>query len=637
MSIELTLEKGADSATIPADDIISVSRVDLEHTALSKWEVEIIPTDSYDDFQLGTGTLSVDGTPIIRGELQQVSKSRERTTLAGAGPAEALRENTAIRTYSSTAVYKAIESYAQTTPAVEWNVIEPYVRVQQEDSRFVDAPNIDLFDTITNIPDDAPLEIDALNYIRLAQTCWFTEAENAQVAGGNMVDSNQTGENYSNFEAVELTSSGDQISVSFTPSYRVPEGQFGAIFRTALNSFNGEIAIQIDGFQETGITYNGASSDVGWDTGTGFNTQELSANTEHTVTFEAASVSNGSVVVDAVAPRDSGERFGGFGYTFTDTVDTQFYTLNGPELYPDEFAFDIELNSFWHVNQSETEININDTSNNQAIRQSPNGGDFYATENNTNFATADFDAENVYGANARVQLVLSRYSGANATQTPTNGDAGQEITNITIDLWTDDLPIIDELTLDGDTWFANMQRLHEKGDMRFVVDHRNTDLVVESFRTADPKVVKPDNWIISDPESVNYTRNTEDYWNQAISYPAPGSGITEQILNESTEQARTGVTKPKSQVTSISNLDDLILETRSFLREGLNGDEFDGSIEIATTYVAPGYPYEPGAFEDQLANLETVSLGYDVENNTSTLNFGSRRSLVASLQGVKNE
>jgi len=640
--ITVDLEKGANSETIPEDEVLEIQRIDLEHTAISKYEVDVMPRESYRDYQLGTATVNVNGNPIISGEIQQTPKDVNSLTISGVGPVNKLKDGTDRATFQSTPVYEAIESYSNLTNADSWNVIPPFVRTKDVNETFVDAPSINPWSSILDIPDDVPVDIVS-NTVRTGQTCWFREGENADTTNGtitaNAVDAPG---DYSNGEGERLDATGDFVRIEFTPTYDVPWADLFAPVRFAFDDFSGDVQAEIngntiwtsDGLQNATDTpfWSAIAVSLMEDTGGG-----IDGGATHTMTVSTQNVTNGSIVVDVVAPYDSGDRFGGFNYNFDNSVDAQTATIDGPQKYPDGIGAEIDLNTQWHIRKSRTEITINDSGDGQAIRQSNDGGINWVTDTNTSLAVADFNSAGYYGDDARVELVLGRRT-EDAITSPATGDSYQEISNAEISLWTDDLPIITQETeFNQDTWFANMQELHERGNMRFVADHRASGLEVESFRTGDPKAVKPSTWVVAGRDAVTYDRDTRDYANEVTVYPDPESNLSSVTLVDIDDQNRTGVTKPRPQTTNISDRDELLLEARRFLRESLQNDQFSGQIRIATQYVAPGYPYEPDEFDNNLSNMETVRLGYNTDENQSTLNFGSRKNLVASIQNLKND
>jgi len=635
-NITVELSKNNKSATLDADkEIISIDSVDLEHTAVSGYDITVIPKDSYRDYQLGTATININGSPVISGEIQDISKRNDSIRIRGAGPAEQLRSDNTVKTYSDIPHYLAIRDYVDTTNADSWTVTEPFVRDIQTDSLFVDAPDLDGFnDVIAQPADDVPLVINDFNDIRPAQVCFFTEAENAARQFGTVVDVTSVGEDMSNFEGLELSSLNDAVGVDFKTEYRIPADDFDVFHRVKLDSFDGELTISVDGTTERSIQFAGGSSSFDWGENIGSASADLTAGS-HETEIRITSYNSGSVIVDCVAPHDTGDRFGGYNLTFDNTVDTQFNTLSGPELYPDSVDAIAPVDSIYHVNKIGTQLTINDTSNQQSIDHSVDGGTDYVTNNNTASATTDFDAINEFGSSAQVKLILSRFTN-DTTTTPTNGDSEQIITDLEVRLSTDDLPIIDELTTDRDNWLLNLQQLHQDGQMRFVVDHRDTGLVVESFRTSDPAVVQPDEWVTRDLDAVEFSRNTRDYYNVINGYPAdPNAGLSDITIVDSNDIDRVGVREEESVAISAQSRDELIDIAKQELREAIASDEFSGSIKIFPEHIKPGYPYEPNEFEDNLSNAEKVTISYANQQARGRIDFGSRKDLVASLQQLK--
>jgi hypothetical protein len=300
-------------------------------------------------------------------------------------------------------------------------------------------------------------------------------------------------------------------------------------------------------------------------------------------------------------------------------------------LYPDVIDDIIITESpIWHVSDAAVGLDITDTSGSQEIAVSSDGETF-VSESNTASLSVDFDAEGVFGTTAVVNLSLGRYDGGDATKSPTTGDAPQEVTGLTLDLTTDDLPLIDgTVTLGADSWLANMQQLHEIADARFTVDHRADGLVVESYRQNDPKVAKEVDWTTDGLDAYQLERDTTEYWNKGTVY-APDADFDSVTIRNSAEIDRVGTVKPNATTTSETNRDLVVQEARQFVRRGIGGDRLSGSVQIVPTYVAPGYPYKLDEFDGR-ANLETVQISVDGASESGSLSFGARRNLVAAIQ-----
>lgn len=650
MTLTVDLEKGSNTVSIPANRIQSAN-ISLEHTAISGWKIVVAPEDTgLRDYHLGTAKIYTDGNLLISGELQRTPQSGGTITLDGVGPAHQLRHDTTHAVYSNIPVWKAVDDYKSNTPATTWTVHEAFVNDKDVDKTVMDIPSLHDFDQFaTGVSNTDPVDVDPGTDIKveLLQTSWFADAEDQSFTGSVV-----SGSSYSDGEAVELSSEGHGVTEGFTPDYNIPSDEINIRYRAEFDNLKADVILKLDDTEVRRSSFGGATDSLDWhgvisdanepssdlDTNPHTARVELRNYKEGTNDEEAVS---GSLTVDVLNPRDELTRFfGGTNisgdYTEDNTVDSETLALDGPEEYPSQIDVRLEATTeVWHVRKMDVTSTWDDTSNNQAIRLSTTGNSAeFIQHNNTTSASTNFDDQDIWGFSLIVELRLSRYT-SDSTTSPATGDSGQTVTELTLDVTTDDLPIIGSsgLTLDADSHFENMQTLHGEGQMRFVVDHRDPDLVVESFRTGDQTLLQTQDWTTDGADAVTRERDTADYFNEVTVYPDPSaSGVSATTVRDTDEETRVGVRESRARQTDATTTSEVNQEARKALREGTAADRFSGSIQIVASYVAPGYPYQPTEFDGDQSNLERVSITKDGTAVTGSLSFGARRDLVAAIQ-----
>lgn len=629
----LEIEKAGTVRPIAPNRVASL-KLNLEHTAISAYDVTLSPPpEGVRDYHLGEVRIFVGNERLFRGSVDRTPSSNDTITVSGDGPLSDLQEDTTRKSYTSRRAWKAIEDYVSTIPNVSWTVREPYRRTTGTDSKFLDAPTFDDFDEIiVEPPADYPLYYSRTE-VRPAQSTWLLECENG-THFGTVVNEGHQGGDVSNFEAVELDFGGD-IELEFTNEYKIPGDDYDLRYRASLSGFTGETVVEIDG-QEVSANYYGSeySSDMAYRRGPLDNLPDLEPGT-HTVRISnniAGTSGTGAVRFDNFVLYDELTRYPSLdpGDTIDNTIDTTYYTHSSPALYPGGVEATLRTNPYWHVNHARIEGTFSDTGGGQSIAVS-NDGENYVSNSNTSNVEVDFDAQGTYGTSAFVRVTLGPYTGNNKTVSPDENDAPQTLTNLEVYLTTDDLPVIESLELDPNTWLDGVRQLHERADMRFTVDHRADGLVVESYRRGDPDVLKPDDWTAKGEDSVSFERDTSEYWNQANVYAAKDSPLTDRNFRDLSEVERVGEVVERSKTTNITDGEELAIEARSFLRKGVRGDVINGDISILPTYVSPGYPYEPSEFGGTRANLEQVTISTSGDSISASLSFGARRSLVSAF------
>jgi hypothetical protein len=643
---------------IEPGNIVSAS-ISPEHTAIWGADLTVAPADrgaldvALDELRLYYGSAR-----LFDGECRIASRSQGQATLRGYGKTNRLREDTAIVTYpdaisspGGVPIDDAITDYWGRTGASA-TVYTPSTNTVRTGEPFYDLPTAQQFSTVFDIPDDVPVTASTTQ-LDLEQTCWFQEAENAASIVGSVVDSAFTNGDLSNGEGVELTAAGQSVELTATPTHDFPSDEFRPRVRIGTENFYGDIYIIVDGqrvwhFPRGDAGTNTTVSDsMDWRGSLQFGANtttdsipDFSGGQSYDFGVELDSNTTGGVtgrcIVDCLAPRDAGDRFGGWTYNEDNSPNTnEASQLTGPELYPDGADVSVTADEVWHVPSATLTVSMNDTTHDQALGLSPDGSNF-ATASNTTSLTADFDAQDWYGTNAIARVTLSRYDSGQITDSPTQGDVGQTVTDLLLEVDTDDLPLLtadNPLTLDANTHLKNLQTLHETGTFRFVVDHQADGLVVESFRKGDPVVEKTlDVTLYANGDEEE--RDTKDYANKLIAY---GDG-TDATLIQADEIDRVGkevvnsITRPS--VTDSLELSDI---ARKELIGRTRNDEYSGRLEIAPQLVLPGYPYTVPPFGDRTANLNGVRLEFGANSARGELQFGKARTLARRISELETD
>jgi hypothetical protein len=514
-------------------------------------------------------------------------------------------------------------------------VTTPTPTLIDDGALFYDAPTTS-FDEFVAVTADVPIDVTPTS-IDHVPVRFFREAEDADnLGGGTVIDTANAPSDHSNFEAVELDSAGDYVEVDFSPQHDIPWDEFLPRVRYEYENFDGWIYFRLDG-DRIGLDAVGgpATQAAEWGgivnlaaTGTVNSppADPLQAGTTYSfgieITDDADTDFAGRVIVDCLAPGDSGARFGGYGVTEDNSVDTNDGTLSGPEEHAQATDVAITVDEDWRLAESTVDLTIDDTSNGQAITQAISSA---VTAANTTSQTVDWTAEGQFGTTLTVTLTLSRYT-SDALSSPSTGDTGQSITGLEVRVDTDDTAVVEStnpVTLDADTHLENAQTLHEAGPWRFTTDHQADGLVIESYRKGDPGVKKTADWTLT-ADGASEERDTRDYANRVN---AVGDGVSVTLIHAA-EVSRVGEEVPVGRsFPDVSDEDVLIDEARRELLRLVTNDERSGSLPIGPHLVLPGYPYDVPAFGGAQANCNSVTLRLGAGGAGGDLQFGVDRTL----------
>lgn len=642
MSLQYVVAPGeSDELVVGVDDIISQSPA-RTHTGLSDLKATTVELRELDEYAKRQARLNVDVDGVTKwtGFLVNARHNTRRgtTEITADGIAKRLQETRpdydslgGSLTYTQTSLEEALRDYWARTPFDNYSVTPQSTEPVATDAQLQFANLTSEFNDILSIPDDKPVVVDNgdLKYDRVSE---FIEGENS--AGNfNVVDTTAAGVDFSNFEAAKLSGSGDSVEDSVTFNHVVPEGEIGIRSRASLDNFDGTVALKIDGDRIQDFSYGGVSDTISWRFGLGSIGPELDT-TSHDYAIEVTSYNSGSITIDCWSVYDQR-----FNYTFDNTVDTNFYTLAGPEEYPadETVAFDPASASF---NITEATVNITE-SDSRAINEiavSKDGGSTFQTATNTNNATFSIgEAREI-----TVRLKPGAFTNDN-TVSPTNRDATKKIAAYELLVDGNDLVVIDELKLSRNH-FENLQQLHGYGqDWNFTIEHDGgavSDMVVKSYQEGDETRAKPQSF--NDPEEENPEVQAESYFNSIYLQGAldangdrPVAEIKDNdaISNDDREISPGVLRDPK-----VTTQDGAVFRARALLETATSNNDLVGEKVVPSdTLIEPGYSY-PVDFGDgeREKTLEEVSLTESPDNVQVRARFSTPKSdLSAQLQDLQ--
>jgi len=554
--------------------------------------------------------VEINGSVEFNGFVIRAAENKEtgEVRLQGAGIANRLEETRpdyenrgGSVTFSDIALEDAIEDYWTLSPFFSGNVTvhpEPTETVATDATVQTADPNTE-FNDILSISDTDPFIVQN-GELQLAQTGFFIEAEEALFTG-TVIDSFRNPD-YSNFKAVRLDGVGDEVSDSVAFDYDVPAGEATVRARTELNNFDGEFRTLLDGQKLRDTVFSGISASLDWRLGFGSTAPRLEEGA-HSFTIEMITHNGGSVDIDCISFRDDR-----FSYFEDNSVDTQFFTLSGPEEFPsgEQVEFDPATTSF-HITDASVDVteSVGETINQVAV--SGDGGNSFntASGNSGSFAVPE-TTRSVIG-----RLELGRYSD-DQSASPTDGDAGHAVDVFELAVDGNDLTVIDDLELTRND-FENLKRLHEYGNYRFVIKHTDGGIdlqEIESFQEGDQTRPKIDGF--DDPANQSAEASARRYYNaiflqgSRVNGTRPTAEVSDsQAVANDGREISPGVLRDPTITTEAG----AAFRARSLLASASDNDSIEGSVTVPPVSTDPGFsrPIDFGDGE-QLKTVERVTL-----------------------------
>ena len=193
-------------------------------------------------------------------------------------------------------------------------------------------------------------------------------------------------------------------------------------------------------------------------------------------------------------------------------------------------------------------------------------------------------------------------------------------------------------TIEGQTYEGSVAEvlvdLHERGRMRFTIDHQAPDYRVQSY--PPDRFVRRASWtaltrqrkidVSSYSNRVTVAGGVKDDGTRArgeavgqSEVDAVGREITHSIFDPSIESG--------ADATDLASAE---------LAERIAEDQLSGSIEIVPSHVLPGFRYRIGAWDAELP-LESVSYSDSRGDDSGSLDFGEGDALVERLKNIQRD
>lgn len=651
MSLKYVVEKadGSTSIRLTDDDIMSHTPVKT-HTGVADLQATIKPHRELEPYAQRQDRLHVKWNGVTKwtGYLLDIShdKNGGRGRIEAVGIAKRLEETRPDYSslggpvsYSQIALSDAISDYWSRTPFNTVSVTPGSSDVVASGSEIQSASTGSQWLNISSIGGGVPAKVQN-NRIEILQSAFTIEGEDFD-SGTATGDPDALGA-YSGGNAVRFDEVGDTADWTFTPAYDIPASAVGVQVRDDDHSDN---TVEVE-WSLNNSTLDTVPADInislGWeDIGNGFysNTSgysggDLQAGTTYTLTAECTSIGSSGVayVVDVVCVYDNR-----YSYTFDNDNGGGGGYLDGPELYPDSVSVELdETTTSYNITAADVTTTWNDTSNQQAIAVSNDGGSSYLSSSNTASISKSFSG---VGRTAQVKFTLSRY-GSRSTATPKTGFNGQTVDDYSLKVDGDSTVVIDELELSRNH-FDNLQKLHDYGDFIWVIQHDDKDisnLTVESFpRGAETKPAPPefDNPKNQQPEiqsgayyNAIYLEGALDSNGDRPSYEA----VDTQAKDNDGRKISPGVLRDHSITTEAG----AVFRAEALLSAAQSNNDLVGTITVPPVITDPGYSY-PVDFGDgeKYKTCEEVRLTQSRDTHEAVFDFVARKGLSEDISDLK--
>jgi hypothetical protein len=630
----------ADEVVIDTDAISSADFAKT-HTGLSDYRITIERGLGVHDYALDELWLEQDdGTLLFRGLLESIDEQAGNNvtptaTLSGKGVGYKLdRSSALVEVTKPTFAADVIRNFWSDETPFSATVTDPTPANSVTDQTAQEANTNSEFTNITSPNSDDPVAVQNDN-LELLQSSFTTESNNLTRSSTNLI----TGNEYSNGEAEEIESSIGSLSLDFTLDYTIPESAVEAHVR--LKSQGGGIGPGLE-LSLNGDTWQPVSDAAGFGSiewrdlaNETFGTSETYSGGDltagaYTLTISGTTSGDGQII-DVVAPLD-----GRFNYTFDNSI-TSGERVEGPELYPDSFAFAFDaVDTPWNITNGALNTSWNNTENSQQIQLRLSGQTYFpndGTEDNTESITTDFGDE--LGQTIQGRATFSRYGNRTAA-TPQTGFNGQNLNSWEIRYDGNDNPIISAGETFEGTQLDVAQRLHSRADMRFVLSHSKDSLPANSFRAGDQTQPLPD---------VTINRKTtrtdlSNFFNQVeVLGQRDENGDRIKHLEDDQDAINAyGEQYWAEYDPSLETQEGVESKARAILNEKLRELSDKGELNVAPVDIAPGYSYNnPFDTGDETVPLEEIS--YRITNGEISgqlvFDFRTGAKLASDISGLR--
>lgn len=592
-----------------------------EHTAFSDYSLVVPYDEAMEDWTFAEIHLFYAGDHLFAGEVQKVESDEAggTTTISGKGaPGLELIRGDAVVTYTSIRADNAFQDYLDNHSPIGGTVTST-TGSTVNDVEHQNADTTSELNAILSPADTDPWTV-ASGIVEVEKTLFFTEAEDASLSGSptviNRTDASGDGVGSGEGQAVQLAG-GDSVSFNFNVQHVVPAEDVGAKVRwktDGSSSHGREITLNGETLTDVGADIT-SFPDHSWNDveDTEYSGPDLDpANNPHTLKFEATPASTDDLIVDCMAVFDEGgSRFTAnykFDNTLEDGSDGGRY-LDGPEEYPASVRIPFaQVDQSYRITAVTINGTFNDTTKNQAIGWSVDGG---STWNDTaNTSSISDDPVSTASSTITGSIILGRTADTRTTATPQEGFNGQTLDDWQLLIDGDTVGVIDDETVDGNH-LENLQRLAKRAGVRFVIvhDRDSANWTIEAFEAGAETASA--SW-----DTINRKRtvDVEGYANKVIGKGAivSGSRLREE-LEDSAEISALGQTVTHTFTDpSIKNSADLKSAVRVALGNRLDEDELTGTIDIVPKDILPGKAYTVSAWSQTL-DLERVT--YTISNS----------------------
>jgi len=477
VEFEFLKRDGTDPLTIIDDDIVSLNAT-LTNTGVATFRATISGdrrlesrAQRQDRINIKTG-----GDTKFAGILTNVSHTRSSgdTEVSGKGIAKLLQEgrpdyqaNGGPIVYDNVFAGDAIEDYWSRTPFGNVTVTPQTATVVVSDSLTQSADTTTEWQNeLQDIDATTPLYIEN-GSLKQAQSGFVFEAEDAISRTAGLISRTD----FSDGEGVLYNDVNDVALFSVTTNYNIENldvyvrcQEITAGDFTTLEIYDSDDDTQYTGGISPSDTLGWANSGLSgsFDGSFGF---ELEPNR----TLAADGQTYGEVEVDAIAFVDDR-----FSYTFDNTLNTSSGYLDGPAEYPTDanpIAVTEPDNTTRNIASATVTTTFNDTTNDQRLGLSDDGGTTFQRGSNTNSFTASFSDA---GRQLVTEFRLSGYDNGVRNQTPRLNYLGQEVDSFETAVDLDNRVVFVGVEV-SKNHFENLQKLHSSSDFVWTIEHDSSD------------------------------------------------------------------------------------------------------------------------------------------------------------------
>jgi hypothetical protein len=623
-----------------------------EHTALNDWTATVDPRDDrlVDRVFWYVRVVHRD-TQFALGRMLRVDPeySTDRMTLEGYGRLYKMRTEPARIIYRDTPYYLAIEDALSKFDSVDsYTVVEPTPDAILNDETLVDAPASDGFDDISaEVTDTTPIDIDSTGGVETRQTCFHRDGYDRDGSDGVILNAGQLDSSFyvddGGISGLLHDEAPTSVSYDFTTTYKMPASAISLQLRRGVSevgtNFAGDINIYLtpEGGSETQIGQKRVEAPFDqipiWDEIPIEASSDLPVGT-HTLRIELVMLDGGgNYEIDRLAFYDDR-----FEYDFrgdgSGEIDANGQ-IAGPQLYPDAaeaLLVDDALGSnIETVDVSSTFVD------GEAGRWALTVGTVTldATDGDAN-PSFDADANDAFGTGLQLSLELGR-KGSRTSSSPTEGFEPEDLTDLVVNVTTNDLRVIQGKKDYLGTEFDVLKQLCDESRYRFRADPKADVGVIdiEAFRPEDRRSQPDLEW----DDELSASVDAFDYFNAAtgLGRRKVGDRIEAQRADDG-EISDKGlrVEKAKAFSRAIADKAELRTELEKFLGDGVSNYNRDLSGTAWLQDIQPGGEVYV-AVRGEFVPLEKVDVDFDAETMSLEFDYTGNDANTATTRTAAEE